>query len=65
MKAAVGDRLVVRGSRRGDPGRSAQVLEVRGADGEPPYVVRWADGHTSVFFPGRECRGPPCLAASG
>jgi Domain of unknown function (DUF1918) len=31
------------------------ILEVRGADGEPPYVVRWAeDGHEGLFFPGTD-----------
>jgi hypothetical protein len=54
MKAAVGDRLVVRGHRVGDPERDAEVLEVRGADGEPPYLVRWADGHEGLVFPGSD-----------
>lgn len=49
--AAVGDRLVVRGRRRGDPGRSAEILEVRGPGGTPPYRVRWGDGHVSLFIP--------------
>jgi len=24
---------------------------VHGEDGAPPYLVRWSDGHQSVFFP--------------
>jgi hypothetical protein len=28
------------------------VLEVRGTNGEPPYLVRWADGHTGLMYPG-------------
>jgi hypothetical protein len=28
------------------------VLEVLGADDQPPYRVRWDDGHESVYFPG-------------
>jgi hypothetical protein len=53
MKASVGDRLVVPGHHVGDPDRGAEVLEVRGEDGAPPYVVRWAhDGHEGLFFPG-------------
>lgn len=55
MKASVGDRLVVQGHRVGDPERDAEVLEVRGADGGPPYLVRWSDdGHESLMFPGSD-----------
>jgi len=55
MKAAVGDRLVVRGSRMGQPDRDCEILEVRGADGGAPYVVRWGDtGHEALFFPGSD-----------
>ena len=28
------------------------MLEVRGKDGQPPYLVRWADGHTGLMYPG-------------
>ena len=35
------------------PTRDGEILEVHGADGEPPYVVQWSDtGHTSLIFPG-------------
>lgn len=55
MKATVGDRLVVRGHRVGEPERDAEVLEARGEDGGPPYVVRWSeDGHESLMFPGND-----------
>ncbi len=55
MKAAVGDRITVRGHRVGEPNRDAQVIEVRGEDGEPPYVVRWDEnGHETLFFPGTD-----------
>lgn len=40
MKAQVGDRIVVKGHRVGDPDRDCEVLEVRGEDGGPPYVVQ-------------------------
>jgi Domain of unknown function (DUF1918) len=53
MYAAKGDRLVVHGPHVGDHDRDAEVLEVRGADGGPPYLVRWGDdGHESLLFPG-------------
>jgi hypothetical protein len=55
VKAKVGDRIVVKGHHLGDPDRDAVVLEVHGADGEPPYMVRWsADGHEGLFFPGTD-----------
>jgi Domain of unknown function (DUF1918) len=53
MHAHVGDRIVIGGHRAGEPDRDCQVLEVRNADGEPPYLVRWGDtGHEALFFPG-------------
>jgi hypothetical protein len=55
MRASVGDRIVIRGHRVGEPTRDCEVLEVRGADGGSPYVVRWSDsGHEVLFFPGSD-----------
>ena len=59
MKARVGDRLLVRGRRPGEVQRHAEVLEVRGKDGAPPYLVRWSDGHESVLVPGSETSVEP------
>jgi Domain of unknown function (DUF1918) len=52
MKASVGDRIDIRGKRVGEDGRHGQVVRVQGHDGDPPYVVRWDDGHEGLFFPG-------------
>ena len=53
MQANVGDRLVIKGHHVGEPDRDAEILEVRGDDGGPPFFVRWADdGHEGLFFPG-------------
>ncbi len=52
MHANVGDRLVVESARVDSPRREGEVLEVRGADGGPPYVVKWSDGHEGLMFPG-------------
>jgi len=52
MHAHVGDRLVVEGSKVGTPVKEGEVLEVRGPDGAPPYVVKWDDGHEGLTFPG-------------
>ena len=55
MRAKVGDRIIVRGHRVGDPDRDGEILEVHGEDGAPPYVVRWAaDDHESTFYPGTD-----------
>ena len=55
MHAAVGDRLVIKGHHVGDPDREAQIMEVQGEDGGPPYLVRWEDdGHEGLFFPGSD-----------
>ncbi len=53
MKANVGDRLVIKGHHVGEPDRDAEILEVHGDGGSPPYLVRWDDdGHEGLFFPG-------------
>ena len=55
MRAAIGDRIVVRGIHIGLPDRGAIVLAVEGPDGGPPYRVRWDDDrHESLFVPGSD-----------
>lgn len=57
MKAAKGDQLLVKGHHVGDHDRRGVVLEVRGENGGPPYLVRWDDtGHETLFFPGSDCQ---------
>ncbi len=52
MQASVGDRIIIRGHHIGEPDRDGEVLEVRGSNGAPPFLVRWEDGHEGLFFPG-------------
>lgn len=60
MKAKVGDRIVVKGHQVGEHDRDALVLEVRGSDGDPPYLVRWGDdGHEGLYFPGSDAAVVP------
>jgi len=55
LAASVGDRLIIRGHRVGEPERDAEIIEVRGPDGSPPFLVRWSgDGHESLVFPGSD-----------
>ncbi len=52
MRASVGDRLLVHGRIVGQSDRTAEIIEVLGADGAPPYRVRFEDGRESVMSPG-------------
>ncbi|SHG50986.1 DUF1918 domain-containing protein [Streptoalloteichus hindustanus] len=62
MHATVGDRLHVKGRHVGEKEHVAEVLEVHGQDGAPPYRVRYDDGHETLMYPGTDCvveqRGP-------
>jgi hypothetical protein len=55
MQAAVGDRLHVHGKHVGNPDQLGEIIEVRGTDGAPPYLVRYPDGHEALVFPGPDC----------
>ena len=52
MRAEVGDRLHVHGRVVGTPDHTSEIIEVRGRDGAPPYVIRRDDGHEAIVFPG-------------
>lgn len=57
LHAQVGDLVVVRGGHIGDRDRRAVIEEVRGADGGPPFVVRWLGGgdeRRHLYFPGSD-----------
>jgi len=51
MHAEVGDQLVVDSMEVDVPPRTGTILEVRGPEGDEHYLVRWSDGHESIFFP--------------
>ena len=56
MYARVGDELVIEGHRVGQRMRRGEIVEVRGDDGGPPYLVKWEDeGHATLLFPGSDC----------
>jgi len=64
MFAAVGDRLIVLGVREGVPPRDGEIIEVRHADGTPPYVehggqacvLAQSRGQASAVTQGAGCR---------
>lgn len=55
MQATVGDRLHVHSRIVDSPDRIGEVIEVRGADGGPPYLVRFDDGQEKLMYPGSDC----------
>ncbi|GLW20701.1 MULTISPECIES: DUF1918 domain-containing protein [Microbispora] len=52
MQAAVGDRLVVHSAVVGEHEKHGEIIEVRGPEGGPPFLVRFEDGHEALVFPG-------------
>jgi len=59
MRANKGDHLMVDGRKVGDQTREGEIVEVRGQDGAPPYVVRWSDGHEGLTYPGPDAHVLP------
>ena len=55
--ASPGDGLVITAHSLGGPERDAEILEVRGEGGGPPFLVRWQDsGRVSLVYPGSDAR---------
>jgi hypothetical protein len=52
MEATIGDQIRIHGSTVGHADKDGEIVEVRGAGGEPPYLVRFTDGQTRLLFPG-------------
>jgi hypothetical protein len=62
MRAEKGNRIVVRGRKVGDTGRSGVIVDVRGSGGSPPYLVRWDnDPGEHLIYPGSDA----LITASG
>ncbi|MEO6090785.1 MAG: DUF1918 domain-containing protein [Umezawaea sp.] len=55
MQALVGDRLHVHSRVVGVEERLGEILEVRGREGAPPYLIRFVDGHEGLVYPGPDC----------
>ncbi|HMG29178.1 MAG TPA: DUF1918 domain-containing protein [Jiangellaceae bacterium] len=63
MHAQVGDRLHVHGRAVGNVDRVGEIVEVRGGEGGPPYLVRFDDGHERLVFPGPDATVEPARTA--
>ena len=55
MQAHAGDQLWP----EGDESRAGLIISVPDQDGQPPYVVRWPDGHIALVVPGPYTRIVP------
>lgn len=55
MQAAIGDRLHVHSRAVGQSEQLAEVIEIHGTGGAPPYLVRYENGHETLVFPGPDC----------
>lgn len=62
MQASVGDRILIHGNVVGQGDRQGEIMEIRGPEGGPPYVVRFADGHESLVYPGPDAVIEPALS---
>lgn len=52
MEAHAGDRLLMHGRTVGQHDRVAEIIEVLGDGGAPPYRLRFPDGHEHLMSPG-------------
>jgi hypothetical protein len=52
MEATIGDQICIHGNIVGHEDKTGEIIEVHGMRGEPPYLVRFADGRTRLLFPG-------------
>ncbi|MFE0630669.1 DUF1918 domain-containing protein [Streptomyces sp. NPDC058864] len=52
MHANKGDRVRQHGRVVGQHDKVAEIVEVMGQGGEPPYRVRYDDGHECILSPG-------------
>jgi hypothetical protein len=59
MRAKIGDLLLVESSSAEEHRREGEIVDVRGPDGEPPFVVRWPDGHEALCYPGPDAHVQP------
>jgi Domain of unknown function (DUF1918). len=59
VHASVGERILIRGRTVEAPDRHGEIVEVRGENGAPPYLVRFDDGHETLVFPGSDVTVEP------
>jgi hypothetical protein len=65
MYAKVGDRLHIHTSHTGTPDQFGRIVEIRGANGTPPYLVEFPEGRTRLVFPGPDAVVEPAQQPGG
>ncbi|MGW1890838.1 DUF1918 domain-containing protein [Streptomyces sp. NPDC002004] len=55
MRASKGDQLTMHGRTVGQHDKVAEITEVLGNNGSPPYRVHFEDGHDAIMSPGPDC----------
>ncbi|MEV4741244.1 DUF1918 domain-containing protein [Streptomyces sp. NPDC049555] len=55
MHATIGDRVRIKGRNVGMREQIGEIVEVRGRNGEPPYLVRFENGRETLIYPGPDC----------
>ncbi|HTL85553.1 MAG TPA: DUF1918 domain-containing protein [Acidimicrobiia bacterium] len=54
MEAKAGDEIVVDARATGGALREGEIVEIRAAGDVLHYLVRWDDGHETIFYPGSD-----------
>ena len=49
-----GDIVVITGHRVGEVERTGEILEVQSTPERQHFLVRWDDGHESIYYPGND-----------
>jgi hypothetical protein len=52
MQADVGDQIHIKSHQVGVHEQVGEIIEVRGPEGGPPYLVRFTGGRESLVYPG-------------
>ncbi|MFD3687900.1 DUF1918 domain-containing protein [Nocardiopsis sp. NPDC058631] len=52
MRASIGDLVHTHGVTSGEGQHIGEIVEVRGAEDGPPYLVRFPDGEERLIYPG-------------
>lgn len=53
-RVRAGDVVVITGHRVGEVERTGEILQVLGPPERRHFLVRWDDGHESIFYPGSD-----------
>jgi hypothetical protein len=59
MQATIGDEILIHSQHVDEQVRSGEIIDVRGPDGSPPFLVRWGDGHEALLYPGPDAEVRP------